>query len=230
MGKLRTTVALAVDLVVLTIREGRLSVLLVQRGVEPYKGSWALPGGFVNQDEDLPTAAERELMEETGVPQLSGHLEQLATYGDPRRDPRGRVVSVAYLALVPNLPVPSAGSDAADAGWHDVANLRMEDLAFDHEVILSAGVERARAKLEYSPLAAAFCPTEFTVAELRMVYEAVWGVALDPRNFHRKITGTPGFVVPTDGRTTRNGGRPAQLFTRGDADLLHPAMLRPPVK
>ena len=138
--------------------------------------------------------------------------------------------SVAYLALVPDLPMPSAGSDAADAAWHDVTEVPASALAFDHAGIVGDGLERARAKLEYSPLATAFCPTEFTIAELRMVYEAVWGVALDPRNFHRKITGTPGFVAPTDGRTTRHGGRPAQLFTRGDADLLHPAMLRPSVK
>lgn len=230
MAKLKLTTALAVDLVVLTIRDGRLCVLLIERGLEPYRGRLALPGGFVHPDEDLPAAAQRELQEETGVAQLSGHLEQLATYAAPDRDPRGRVASVAYLALVPDLPMPSAGSDAADAAWHDVTDVPPGALAFDHASIVGEGLERARAKLEYSPLATAFCPTEFTIAELRMVYEAVWGVALDPRNFHRKITGTPGFVVPTDGRTTRNGGRPAQLFTRGDADLLHPAMLRPSVK
>ena len=229
MARLRMTAALAVDLVVLTIRDGRLNVLLIERGLEPHRGRLALPGGFVHSDEDLPAAAERELLEETGVLQQSGHLEQLGTYASPQRDPRGRVASVAYLALVPDLAVPSAGSDAADAAWHPVDDVGADSLAFDHATILAAGVERARAKLEYSPLAIAFCPTQFTIAELRMVYEAVWGVALDPRNFHRKITGTPGFVVPTDGRTTRNGGRPAQLFTRGDADLLHPAMLRPSV-
>lgn len=227
MAEIEPTTTLAVDLVVLTIRDARLCVLLINRGLEPYRGQLALPGGFVLPDEDLPDAAQRELREETGVASLSGHLEQLATYAAPDRDPRGRVASVAYLALVPDLPAPSAGSDAADADWHDVASTSPGTLAFDHDVILGDGVERARAKLEYSPLATAFCPPEFTIAELRGVYEAVWGVALDPRNFHRKITGTPGFVRPTEGRTVRNGGRPAQLFVRGDAELLHPAMLRP---
>ena len=103
------------------------------------------------------------------------------------------------------------------------------EFAFDHRQILTDGVERARAKLEYSPLATALCPEEFTVGELRRVYEAVWGVALDPRNFHRKVTGTPDFLVPTGGSTNRHGGRPAQLFRRGSATLLNPPMLRPEV-
>lgn len=230
MPTLRNNVALAVDLVVLTIRDGRLAVLLVERGLEPFAGSWALPGGFVLPGEGLAEAAARELAEETGVPRISGHLEQLGTYGDPQRDPRGRVVSVAHLALVPDLPLPAAGSDAADARWQAVDEIGADELAFDHAAILAAGVERARAKLEYSPLATAFCPAQFTVAELRLVYEAVWGVSLDARNFHRKITGTVGFVEAIGETTTRHGGRPAQLFTRGEADLLHPAMLRPAAK
>jgi 8-oxo-dGTP diphosphatase len=102
-------------------------------------------------------------------------------------------------------------------------------LAFDHDRVLADGVERARSKIEYSSLATAFCPPEFTVGELRRVYEAVWGVVLDPRNFHRKVTGTPGFLVPTGGTTTRQGGRPAQLFRAGGAALLNPPMLRPEV-
>lgn len=230
MPKLRNNVALAVDLVVLTIRDGRLAALLVERGLEPFAGSWALPGGFVLPGEELAEAAGRELAEEAGVAQVAGHLEQLGTYGDPQRDPRGRVVSVAHLALVPDLPIPSAGSDASDARWQPVDDIETGRLAFDHASILAAGVERARAKLEYTPLAAAFCPAEFTVAELRLVYEAVWGVQLDARNFHRKITGTAGFVEAIGETTVRNGGRPAQLFTRGNADLLHPAMLRPAAK
>ncbi|WP_141857365.1 NUDIX hydrolase [Kribbella jejuensis] len=215
---------LAADLVILTVRDGRLQVLLIRRGIPPYEGQWALPGGFVRPDEDLETTARRELAEETGLTTERIHLEQLATYGAPDRDPRGRVVSVAYLALVPDLPAPVAGSDAASASWIDVQKVR--GLAFDHDRILTDGVERARAKLEYSPLATAFCPPEFTISELRGVYEAVWGTPLDPRNFHRKVTKTPDFVAPVGTTTTRDGGRPAQLFHRGTATTLHPPMTR----
>ena len=219
--------AVAVDLVVLTVRAGKLCVLLVRRGVQPQRGSWALPGGFVRIDEDLPDAAVRELREETGLRQPTGHLEQLGSYGDPDRDPRGRVVAVAYLVLLPDLPAPVAGTDAASAEWVDLADADRAGLAFDHERILADGVERARAKLEYTPLAAAFCPGEFTVAQLREVYERVWGTSLDPRNFHRKVTGTPGFVVPAGRATEGERGRPAQLYRRGPAAVLYPPMLRP---
>lgn len=221
--------AVAVDLVVLTVRDDRLHVLLVRRGVAPFEGRLALPGGFVGPDEDLLDAAERELEEETGLVGLRVHLEQLATYGRPDRDPRGRVVAVAHLALVADPVDPVAGSDAADVSWEPVDGVLAAPrrLAFDHHRILGDGIERARGKLEYAPLATAFCPEEFTVNELRKVYEAVWGTELDPRNFHRKVTGTPGFVEATGRTTTRHGGRPAQLHRRGAAELLHPAMLRP---
>ena len=228
--------AVTVDLVVLTVREQRLHALAIRRGGPPYKGRWALPGGFVRADEDLPAAAARELAEESGLDTRSPsapygpiHLEQLATYGAPGRDPRMRVVSVAYLALAPDLPRPVAGTDAAAAGWATTDELlaRTDLLAFDHHRILADAVERARAKLEYTPLATAFCPQPFTIAELRRVYEAVWGTALDPRNFHRKVTHTPGFLVPVDQTTTRDGGRPAQLYRTGTLELLYPPMLRP---
>ncbi|NJP66377.1 NUDIX hydrolase [Streptomyces spiramenti] len=240
--------AVTVDLVVLTVRRHALSALVVRRGEDPYRGWWGLPGGFVLEDEDLGSAAARELAEETGLQAYgpgSGdagvHLEQLATYGEPGRDPRMRVVSVAHLVLAPDLPAPVAGGDAGGATWMRVDQILhgdgavvaehegREPLAFDHDRILADGVERARAKLEYSALAAAFCGPEFTVGELRRVYEAVWGVVLDPRNFHRKVTGTPGFLVPTGGTTTRQGGRPAQLFRAGAATVLNPPMLRPEV-
>jgi 8-oxo-dGTP diphosphatase len=241
--------AVTVDLVVLTVRRHALCALAVRRGEPPFQGRWALPGGFVRPDEDLEGAAARELAEETGLnaqspegppPAYGAHLEQLATYGDPGRDPRMRVVSVAHLVLAPDLPAPQPGGDARSARWAPVETLLEEGghsrdaeltapLAFDHARILDDGVERARSKIEYSSLATAFCPQEFTVGELRRVYEAVWGVALDPRNFHRKVTGTPGFLVPTGGTTTRQGGRPAQLFRAGGATLLNPPMLRPEV-
>ena len=219
--------AVTVDLVVLTVREDALCVLVVERGEPPYAGRRALPGGFVHADEDLEQAARRELAEETGLADGTVHLEQLRSYGTPDRDPRMRVVSVAHLALAPDLPTPHAGTDAAGASWVPVTSLPRGELAFDHDEVLRDGVERARAKLEYSPLATAFCPPEFTVGELRRVYEIVWGAPLDPRNFHRKATATPGFLEATGARTNRQGGRPAELFRRGPATALLPPLTRP---
>jgi 8-oxo-dGTP diphosphatase len=215
--------AVTVDVVLLTIREDALQVLVVRRGEAPYRGRWALPGGFVRVEEDLDAAAVRELHEETGL-RGGFHLEQLRTYGAPRRDPRMRTVSVAYLALAPGLSAPVAGTDASDAVWRPVDELG--PLAFDHARILADGLERARAKLEYSPLATSFCPPEFTVGELRRVYETVWGTPIDPRNFHRKVSRTPGFLEPTGSTSSRDGGRPAQLFRRGDLEVLNPPLAR----
>lgn len=244
-------VAVTVDVVALTIRDAELQVLLVRRGEQPFLGSWALPGGFVRPrtgpdgeraDEDLAQAAARELAEEAGPRLRPTHLEQLGSYGTPGRDPRMRVISVAYLAFAPELPEAAPGTDAADARWVPVNDLGLSGrtgtqrpgttrpLAFDHAQILADGVERARSKLEYTPLAAAFVRTPFTISDLREVYETVWGEKLHAGNFHRKVLSVPGFVESTGGTTETGGprgGPRAKLYRRGDAALLHPAILRP---
>jgi 8-oxo-dGTP diphosphatase len=246
-------VAVAVDVVALTIRDAQLQVLLVRRGEPPYRGSWALPGGFVRPsigpdgektEEDLAQTAARELAEEAGPQLRPTHLEQLGSYGAPGRDPRMRVVSVAYLAFAPEMPEATPGTDAADAQWFPVSALGLtqaggtvaqrpgttRQLAFDHAKILADGVERARAKLEYTPLATAFVRAPFTISELREVYETVWDEKLHPGNFHRKVLSVPGFVESTGDHTETGGprgGPRAKLYHRGDATLLHPALLRP---
>lgn len=219
-------VSVAVDLVIFTVRDGALQVLLIERGKEPFLGGLALPGGYVRSAEGLDAAAARELFEETGVDPARLHLEQLRAYGEPDRDPRGRVFSVAYLALGPDLPAPVAGTDAATAFWMPVKKAQSAELAFDHAVILSDGLERARAKLEYSTVATAFCREPFTVADLRRVYEVVWDAKLEPSNFHRKVTRAEGFLVPTGRHRVADLGRPAALYRRGGATTLAPPLLR----
>ncbi|MCL6424320.1 NUDIX domain-containing protein [Brachybacterium sp. JHP9] len=225
--------AVTVDLAVFTIRAGALCVMLVERGQDPFAGSWALPGGFIEPDEDAAAAAERELMEETGMEVVRYHLEQLRTYTTPDRDPRMRVVSVAHLAFAPDLPDPEAGSDARGARWWQVEEILSDpdapQLAFDHREILTDAVERVRSKLEYTTLASQFLAEPFTLAELRGVYGAVWGVAPDRANFIRKVLSTEGFVVPDGGtgQASRTGGPRPALYRRGEATALHPALLRP---
>ncbi|CAM5388307.1 hypothetical protein SAVIM338S_01805 [Streptomyces avidinii] len=316
--------AVTVDLAVFTVRDGALHVLLIRRGREPYAGAWALPGGFVLPRESAETAARRELAEETGLSAevvAALRLDQLRTYSEPDRDPRMRVVSVAFTALVPDLPEPAAdgGGDADRARWVPVdrvagpapdpaavpasgpGSVRASGsgfvpapgpdsgpaavlgsgpgsvpapgagsvpasgpdsgaasgpasgpgsvpaagpdrgpgsgpvspsgvgLAFDHGGILADARSRVGAKLEYSCLATAFCPPEFTLGELQAVYETVWDTVLDRPNFRRKVLATPGFVeaVPGAARLTGGRGKPAALYRPGPATTLHPPLLRP---
>jgi len=220
-------VSVTADIVALTIMDGSLCALVVERGDEPFKGRWALPGGFVEPSEDLDEAAARELLEETAVSTGDVRLEQLATYGTPDRDPRGRVVSVAWLAVLPSGPEPRGGSDATSAAWKPVEHLLGGGrLAFDHHAILTDGVERARAKLEYTGLATEFVDEHFTVAELRRVYEVMWDRRLDPGNFHRKVTRTEGFLERVGHSVSRGPGRPAELFRFGGAEVLYPPLSR----
>lgn len=197
----------AVDVVIFGVRGDHLEVLLVTRGVPPFEGKLALPGGFLRADESLEEAAQRELYEETGVRKV--FLEQLYSFGDPKRDPRGRVVTVAYYALVASDTLSLvAGADAAEARWLRVSEAA--DLAFDHERMLEYAVERLRNKLEYTTVGFQLLPQKFTLGELQRVYEAILGKRLDKRNFRRKIA-LLGILKPLRERKW-TGRKPAQLF------------------
>ena len=212
--------AVTVDVVILTMVDGVLQVLLVRRGQEPFRGMWATPGGFKRPDETLDQAARRELAEETGV-DVPSLLTQFGAYGDPGRDPRMNVVTVAYLAVLRDVGAIVAGTDAEHAALVPVSDVLEEriELAFDHLAVLRDAVDRVRVELEVSGIATAFVGATFTIAELRSVYEAIWGVQLDAANFRRSLVAEDGWVVPT-GRTARpgpGGGRPAALYRAGDA-------------
>jgi 8-oxo-dGTP diphosphatase len=224
-----STCAVAVDVALLTIREARLRLLLVEPDTPQLAGQWALPGRRVRDDESLDDTAHRALRELAGITAPGAHLEQLRTYGDPSRDPRGRVVSVAYLALTPTTADPPSERPARLFDVADLGSPSGPTLAYDHDRIVPDAIERARSKLEYTALATAFVAEPFTLAELRHVYEAVWGVELDAANFRRKVVSTTDFVVAAEGmaKPGPGGGRPAQLYRRGTASRLHPAMLRP---
>ena len=198
---------MTVDIVIFTLREGSLQVLLVKRGVPPFAGQHAIPGGFLREGESLEEAALRELYEETGVRTV--YLEQLYTFGDPARDPRGRVITVAYYALVSSDKLTLvAGADAADARWFRVDGV--PPLAFDHKGILDYAVERLRNKLEYTTVGFQLLPEKFTLGELQAVYEAILGRKLDKRNFRRKMELLGILKALREWRHT--GRKPAQLF------------------
>jgi len=198
--------SVTVDVVIFTLRNDDLQVLLVRRKVKPYAGRWAIPGGFVRPDEPLETAARRELEEETGVRDV--YLEQLYTFGDPRRDPRGRVITVAYFALIPAPLALRAGSDASDARWWSMDDLPA--LAFDHAKILDYALTRLRYKLEYTAVGFQLLPPQFTLSELQKAYEIVLGVQLDKRNFRRKILEAD--IIEETGEYRAGEGRPAMQY------------------
>jgi 8-oxo-dGTP diphosphatase len=200
--------ALTVDCVVFGFDEGELKVLLIQRGLPPFKGQWALPGGFVRVDETLDAAARRELAEETGLADV--FLEQLYTFGEVKRDPRERVVSVAYCALVRLATAETrAATDAADAGWFPVSE--PPRLAFDHADIFATALARLRGKLRYQPIGFELLPPKFTLSQLQHLYEAVLGIALDKRNFRKRVLAL-GLLVPLKEKAMSGAHRPAQLF------------------
>lgn len=206
--------SVTVDVVIFTLKESRLHVLLVQRKHWPYENHWAIPGGFVNMDESLETAARRELEEETGVRNV--YLEQLYTFGDPGRDPRTRVISVAYFALVRSEAQKLTVSDESnDVCWFPIDAL--PELAFDHPKILRFALDRLRSKVEYTTLAFQLLPTEFTLPKLKRIYEEILGEQLDKANFYRKLRDSD--LLEDTGKFREGRGRPARLYRFRDSRI-----------
>ena len=212
MAHLAISPAVTVDVVMLTLHQDQLQVLLIKRDVTPFRGRWAIPGGFVHVDESLENAARRELKEETGVTDV--YLEQLFTFGEPKRDPRGRVITVAYIALLSAPLTVRAASDAREARWWSVSEL--PPLAFDHTQIVNYALMRLRYKLEYSAVGFRLLPDSFTLSELQKAYEIILNEPLDKRNFRRRIIEAK--VIEPLAEIRTGEGRPARLYRfRSDA-------------
>ena len=211
--------AVTVDIAIFTVRNDELNVLLIKRAEEPFRGEWALPGGFVIPNESIEQAAERELVEETGVSDV--YLEQLFTLGAPGRDPRGHVITVAHYALIPsdNLNL-QASTDAAGVAWFAIDKL--PELAFDHNEILEMALDRLVAKLEYSTIAFQLMPASFTLTELQHVYEVIERKEIDKRNFRKRILALDA-IEPTGEEKREGPHRPAKLYRvidRSKVDLI----------
>lgn len=206
MSDTSPSAAVSTDVVIFTIRDARLAVLLIRRSREPYASSWALPGGWVAPRETLDDCASRMLAEKTGIDDV--YLEQLFTFGGPERDPRGRVVSVAYYALVPYDRLRRA-ERAGQVAWHEVDAL--PELAFDHREMVAMAQRRLSAKLDYSTIALQFMPEKFTLSELQSVYESILGEALDKRNFRKRLQSL-GCLEETDEEFRAGKHRPAKLY------------------
>ncbi len=202
----QSNIFVTVDVVIFALRDEDLQVLLVRRKNPPFEDKWAIPGGFVRHEESLEDAAARELYEETGVSDV--HIEQLYTFGTINRDPRGRMVTVAYVALVPAPLALHAGTDASDAQWKSVYDL--PEMAFDHEEIVTYALKRLRYKLEYTAVGFRMLPKTFTLSQLQRAYETILGEKLDKRNFRRRILQAS--VIEETGKMQTGDGRPAKLY------------------
>lgn len=200
--------SVTVDVLIFTIEDNELKVVLVKRAIEPFLDMWAIPGGFIKMDESLDDAAKRELFQETGVKNV--YLAQLATFGEPERDPRGRVITVAYYALTPreNLKL-SASTDAKEAGLFSMKKL--PQLAFDHKKILEAAIDRIRSKIAYSNIVYSLLPTKFRLSQLQKVYEIILDEKLDKRNFRKKMLSL-GLLKATGEKEIEGAHRPAELY------------------
>ncbi len=204
----KQSIKLTVDAVVFGYEEGKISVLLIKRKYEPFKDKWAIPGGFVLNDESLEEAVQRELQEETGV--KINYLEQLYTFGNPSRDPRGRVVSIAYFGLVrPNTFKISASTDAAEVAWFNIDEL--PKLSFDHKEILEIAISRLQGKITYEPLGFELLDKKFPFSDLEKLYMTLLGRGIDRRNFRKKIIGL-NVLDELNEKTSKGSGRPANLF------------------
>ena len=200
--------AVTTDIVIFTMRDERLQLLLIKRREAPYRGKWALPGGFLQIKETIDECAVRELEEETGVSNV--YLEQLYTFGEVKRDPRERVISVAYFALIPSNKLDIRPSSDADAvGWFGMNEL--PKLAFDHNEIVEKAYERLTAKLRYSTIAFQFLPKEFTLTELQNVYEIILQESIDKRNFRKSIFALDA-IIETKKMQSEGAHRPAKLY------------------
>lgn len=200
--------ALSVDVLIFTIRQDQLNILLIRRGKKPYENAWALPGGFIKINESLEEAALRKLMEETNLKNV--YLEQLYTFGDPERDPRERVITVAYFALIPSEPIRFISSKSIkDALWYSVNNL--PKLAFDHQKIIQYALGRIRSKIEYSNIVYSLLPKKFTLSKLQKIYEIILGKKLDKRNFRKRILSL-GLLKSTGQKEGVGAHRPAMLY------------------
>ncbi len=205
---IKQSIKLSVDAVVFGYEEGKISVLLIKRKYEPFKDKWAIPGGFVLNDESLEEAVERELQEETGV--KINYLEQLYTFGEPSRDPRGRVVSIAYFGLVrPNTFKIFASTDASEVQWFTIDEL--PELSFDHQEILEMSIKRLQGKITYEPIGFELLDKKFPFSDLEKLYTTLLGREIDRRNFRKKILGL-NVLDELDEKVSKGSGRPANLF------------------